>query len=357
MNELNLGALVACLLTAGATLSPAAFGQDTIRLTIASSHPTTVPWVGVMSSHVVPESNRRLEAIGSASRIDWTESYGGTLYKFDATLEAVEERLTDLGWVGTLWEEAKMPLQNVTFHTPFVSDDVGLVLGVINTLHAELPALREAWKDQEQVFLGASGIDTYHILTKSKLERFDQLQGKKIIAAGAVGNWLRGTGAVPIDAGLPDFYNLLKTGVADGVLIGYSGAAQFKLYEVAQHVTKVGIGAQMTGGLTINEDTWEDLPDDVQEVLRRLGEEYSRRQAEILAAKQAEWERQMAAAGATVATLPDAERRKWVEALPDLAAEWRAASLERGAAADEVLVAYMQSIRKAGAQPLRTWGQ
>ncbi len=95
-----------------ATLPSLGMAAETLRLTMASSHPTTLPWVGVLSEHVVGRSNERLAAAGGSYEIDWTESYGGALYKFDKTLEAVADGLTDMGWVGTLWEESKMPLQN-----------------------------------------------------------------------------------------------------------------------------------------------------------------------------------------------------------------------------------------------------
>ena len=54
----------ALALLAGAGL-PAALAADettTIHLTVASSHTTGLPWVGVMHTLVVPESNKRLAA-------------------------------------------------------------------------------------------------------------------------------------------------------------------------------------------------------------------------------------------------------------------------------------------------------
>ena len=86
--------------------------ETTIRLTVASSQGTTLAWVGAMRTLVVPELDRRLAARGSPYRIRWTEAYGGSLYKYGETLEGVSIGLTDMGWVGTLWELSKLPLQN-----------------------------------------------------------------------------------------------------------------------------------------------------------------------------------------------------------------------------------------------------
>lgn len=63
-----------------AALSCGLAQAETYNLTMASSHPTVLPWVGQLSTLVVAESNNRLEAMGSQDRIEWTESYGGALF-------------------------------------------------------------------------------------------------------------------------------------------------------------------------------------------------------------------------------------------------------------------------------------
>lgn len=60
---------------------------------------------------------------------------------FRTLLQGVADGLADAGWVGTLWEESKMPRQNITYYTPFVSDDVALLAEVIDGYHPEFPAL------------------------------------------------------------------------------------------------------------------------------------------------------------------------------------------------------------------------
>ena len=235
---------------------------ETFSLTMASSHPTVLPWVGQLSTLVVAETNSRLEAMGSEDRVEWTESYGGALYGFKDTLEAVGDGLTDAGWVGTLWEGSKMPLQNVTYFTPFVSDDLVATLKIMNELHKELPQLRQAWDDENVVFLGASGVETYHLFTNFPVTSLADLEGRKILAPGPSANWIKHLGAVPVNGALPTYYNQVQTGVADGMVVIITGAFPNKHYEVAPYVTLVGIGAQMTGGLGINKDVWETLSDD-----------------------------------------------------------------------------------------------
>lgn len=348
-------ALAVGLVTVTAANGNIAAQAETLRLTIASSHATTLPWVGVMHSHVVPESNRRLEAMGSTYRIKWTEAYGGSLYKYQNTLEAVEIGLTDIGWVGAVWEASKLPLQNVTYNNPFVTDDLPALLELFNELHDRMPALAKAWTDHNQMLLGASGVETYHLMTNFPVRRLDDLKGRKILAPGPSSTWLRGTGAVSVNGGLTTYYTQIRTGVADGVLTIVTGAYPYKLHEVAPFITLVNIGAQFNGGMAINLDTWKSLPREVQEILHQLGREYSRVMAREVMERYDLALEGMAREGATITTLAEAERAKWINGLPDLGSAWVAANERRGLPAAAVLAAFMDGVRARGGTPSRDW--
>jgi len=339
----------ALVLSTAATMGHA----ETYDLTMASSHPTVLPWVGQLSTLVVAESNARLEAMGSEDRIEWTEAYGGSLYGFKDTLEAVGDGLTDAGWVGTLWEGSKMPLQNVTYFTPFVSDDLVGTLQIMNELHREVPALQEAWEAQNVVFLGASGVETYHLMTNFPVNSLEDLRGRKILAPGPSANWIKHLGAVPVNGALPTYYNQVQTGVADGMVAILTGAFPNKHYEVVPYVTLVGLGAQMTGGLGINKDVWDGLSDDVRQVLTELGDAYTVAHAQEVEARYQSFLSQLPDVGATVTELPAAEVDAWAKTMPNLAAEWVEANADDGAA--EVLAAYMAKIREAGIEPRIDW--
>jgi TRAP-type C4-dicarboxylate transport system substrate-binding protein len=354
MGKFSIATLAAAALGFAAHAAHAA-DDGTIRLTIASSHSTSLAWVGTLHTLVVPEVNARLAAMGSPHRVRWTEAYGGSLYKFDNTLEAVEIGLADMGWVGTLWELSKMPLQNVTYYVPFATDDNRVAYDVINTLHATVPAMRDAWTAQNQKFLGASALDTYHLMTNFPVTSVEDLRGRKILAPGPSAAWLEGTGAVAVDGGLTTYYTQIQTGVADGVLTILSGAAPYRIHEVAPYITLVGLGSQVTGAFAVNLDTWNRLPEDVRNVLEALGPEYSKAVADDINARSEQAVARMTAEGATITELPLEERLKWLNAMPDIASRWADATEKRGIPAHEVIRAYMNALRERGEQPLRDW--
>jgi TRAP-type C4-dicarboxylate transport system substrate-binding protein len=203
--------------------------------------------------------------------------------------------------------------------------------------------------------LGASGVDTYHLLTTFPVTRFEDLRGRKILAPGPSAAWLEGTGAVAVNGGLSTYYTQIRTGVADGVLTILTGAYPYRIHEVAPYVTLVDIGAQFNGGLAMNKNTWDRLPEDVQHVFAELGRDYSRTMADEVAQRYDRALAAMTAEGTIVTTLPDDERRKWIEGLPDIAGRWVEATERRGYPARAVLEAFMNEFRSRGGQPLRDW--
>ena len=338
-----------------AALSPAPradTARKTLELTVAASHPATMPLVGVIKRHVVPEFSREMARLGY--RLDWIEAYG-TLFKWYDALEAVEIGLADLAWVGALWEPSKLPLQNITFQLPFITDDLHALVRAFNQIHDDVPAMREVWMAHNQIFLGASGVETYHVFTNFPLRTLDDLKGRKILAPGAAALWLKGTGAIAVDGALSSYYTQLSTGVADGTLSIVTGIYPFRIHEVVPYLTLVGIGAQIAGGLTVNRDTWERLPPQAHQVLKGLGREYS----ELAAAESLErYDRMLVAMqreGVTISTLAPAEKQRWIDGLPALGAQFVARNEAKGLPAAEVLRRLMAAIRATGAETMRDW--
>lgn len=326
---------------------------DEFSLTAGASHPPFVPWVSVLQKHVVPQSVERAAKAGH--KLDWTEAYAGALFDFQNALEGVEGGLADLAWVGTLWEPSKLPLTNVTFAAPFVTDDVVVAAEIQDEMYENVPALREQLEKYNQVYLGPQAIDGYVLITKKPIGSLDDLKGLKLYAPGAVARWLQGTGAVAVDGGLPVYYQGIEAGITDGAVVPGSGIFSFKLHEVAPHVTITSLGGCICGALTMNKDTWDRLPQELQAMFRQLGQEYGEMVARAIAENREKHFALLKENGATFSTLPMGEQRKWAQLIPDIAGEWVKRLEGQGLPAKEVLNAYVEGAKKRGAEPLRDW--
>ena len=112
----------------------------------------------------------------------------------------------------------------------------------------------------------------YDIYTKEPISGIADINGMKLSAPGVLGNWLRGTGANAVDGALTTFYTDIQTGVSDGVLTLALGALPTKLYEVAPYINRFDAGAAFSGAVAINRDTWDALPEEVQNAMIEAGE-------------------------------------------------------------------------------------
>ncbi|MFN6925252.1 MAG: C4-dicarboxylate TRAP transporter substrate-binding protein [Tabrizicola sp.] len=349
------------ILMASAMVIPgAAWAQENIDLTIASSHPTAIPWVGMMQTHFMAETDRLLAETGNY-KITWNEAFGGTLYKANATLSSVEQGVTDVGWVFSLLEGAELPLSQVSSYAPFATNNPPVQLAVMQELIDTIPELKAEWESHNLVVLGLTGTDSYDLYAKKPISSLADLNGMKISAPGVLGTWLSGTGANPVDGALTTFYTDIQTGVSDGVLSLALGVFPAKIYEVAPYITKVQMGTAFSGAIAINKDSWDALPEEVQDAMKKAGAYYTEAHGKDLLERPVAVTQKIIEAGATqnppvtLAELPQDQREAWVNALPDLAGN-RARDLDaKGLPGTKVMNAYMAGLKARGETPVRDW--
>lgn len=326
---------------------------ETWNFTIIAGHPPLTKGVSAISTHFVPEVSRRVAELGHT--INWTEAYAGAVATPTGVLEAVESGVAEFGYVPQLFEGDKLPLDQITYLTPFGTDDLIKLMGVIDQLYAEIPAMNEAWADNGQMVLAPVGIDTYHFVTKFPIETIDDLNGHKIGTAGLALNWLKGVDATPVAGALPDFYNSMSTGLYDGIMTFESVIAPYKFYEVAPYITKINFGAQYASALTVNLDTWNSLPEDVQQVIQEVADEYRDIAAESYRDGGAASLQQSVDGGAIISELSDEQRAAYAQKLPNIAREWADALDAQGKPGTEVLETYMRLSKEAGITHARDW--
>ena len=335
---------------------PAAATADSYTATIVAGHPPVFRWVKMIPEAFIPTVQAKLE--GTGHDVTFSEQYGGSLAGVGEELEAVEAGLAEIGACSSLFDPAKLAVQNVTYYTPFVSADADIVSDVMDELHADLPAMTAAYGDNGVVYLGAPiTIDDYLLMTNFPVNSLADLDGRKIAAPGAAINWLSGTGAVGVSGNLTTYYNEIKTGVYDGVIVFASAALPGKLYEVAPYVTRMGLGAQFAGGLCVNADWWESLPPEVQEAMKAGADAAKDWYKDNLSQAVTTAFEQMGANGATIQDAPEGMREEWAKNMDNSAKTWAAELDGQGKPASEVLSTYMTRMRDAGATPLRNWDQ
>lgn len=327
---------------------------EEIDTTLVAGHPPIFRWVKHASKTFIPAVNAALE--GSEFSVKWSEQYGGSLAKVGEELETVEEGLAEIGLVFNLFDPAKLAVQNVTYFTPFVSRDSNLIAELMDDLQENNADMKASWAENGLQYLGgAVSLDDYLLMTTFPVNNIADLKGRKIGAPGPAVNWLGGTGAVGVSGNLTTYYNEVKTGVYDGVIVFASAALPGKLHEVAPYVTKIGFGAQYAGGFAANKDWFDGLDSKVQQALFNAAKIESAAYQEDLDASVTKFLGIMATQGATIKEVDDAFRKEWAAGMENVAKIWATKLDADGKAGTAVLSAYMDKMRAAGAVPVRDW--
>lgn len=352
MKNILVAAVAAAVVVTG--IGGSAVAQESIKLAVIAGHPPLTLGVSRIRDLFIPEVDRQLAAAGKY-KIDWTQAYGGTVAKPPAVFEAIESGIGDIGYVPALFEGDKLPLEQITYVTPFGTADIGKLNGVMGKLREKIPEMNKAYVKHKQVWLAGIGVDDYHFVSKFPIRTSDDLNGKKIGTAGLAANWLKNTGAVSVAAGLPDYYNAMQTGVYEGIITFESAVNPYKFQEVAPYVTKVSFGAMSASVLTINKSRWDRLPAPVRKAITDAAAKY---ETDVAAAYQVAGEKSLeaaAAAGAKIEPFPEAERQRLASKLPNLAKAWAEDLDKRGFPGRKALDAYMALSREAGIRHARQW--
>ena len=200
-----------------ATVGALPAGAEEIKLTAISGHPPVTLGVAYLRDFYIPEVNKRLAAAGK-HKIAWTEAYGGSVAKPAAVLEAIEKGIGDVGYMPALFEADKLPLDQITYVTPFGSGDLPKVIQVsVNCASASPRSTRPMSNTSWSIWpASASTIITWSRNFRSPAGPIST--AKNSAPPASLRNWLKGTGAVPVSGALTTYYNSLQTGVIDGII-------------------------------------------------------------------------------------------------------------------------------------------
>jgi len=333
-----------------------AFAEETIKAVVIDGYPARALWVKEFTNFFIPEVDKRLAAAGNY-KMDWQESYGGSIVKPKGVLEGIELGLGDIGIVTTIFHSSKLPSQAISAVTPFVAADARAVAKAVDEIAKEFPTMQNEFAAQNQVYL-ATGVvlDTYQLFSKNPINSLKDIEGGKVAGAGMNLRYLEGIkGAAGVRGGLTDFYNMLQTGLVDHAMLWPEAAKTFKIAEVAPYMLRADLGAVNSKTITVNKDYWDGLPDEVKGTLKEVAVAYRDHVAGLAMDRASASRDAYTAAGGTIVDIDPAEREAWANAIPDIAAEWAANLDGKGEPGTDMLNAYMSKLKAAGFTPVRDW--
>ncbi|MFB4162285.1 C4-dicarboxylate TRAP transporter substrate-binding protein [Alteribacillus sp. JSM 102045] len=314
--------------------------EEVISLQVGSAYSPQLPWTNSLKNFFIPEVNKALQ--DTNYKINWTENYSGTVAKAGEELGAVKNGLLDIAFVVSPFEVSALPISNIGYNVPFSSGDPVVVSKAINALNEKYPELSEEYNKANQKLLGLGTTEDYAIQTKFPVKSFNDLKGETIAAVGSNIKWIEPLGVTPVQAALAEMYQSLQSGVYKGVVAAPTSVTGTKLYEQAEYFTEIGFGCAVIGGLTINQDTFDNLPSEVQEVIVEVGVQFPLAMAELSNNETDEALKEIEDGGGTLSTLPNEERKKIAKLLSDIPNSYAEELNKKGLPGSEIMKDYIQ---------------
>jgi TRAP-type transport system periplasmic protein len=194
------------------------------------------------------------------------------------TFDAVRDGLVDLSYVTASYTPARHVL-------PIMAELPGAgETALINSVAYSRIYWKHFHKVGEYKGVKLLGVFTHgpgQLFTKKPVNSIADVQGMKIrTGGGAAEQVARALGASAFVKPAPESYELLKSGVADGVFFPMESIISFKLDTVLEQATLFPGGMYSSAfGFFMNEDQWNKLPKQDQEALEKISGEWIARHA------------------------------------------------------------------------------
>jgi TRAP-type C4-dicarboxylate transport system substrate-binding protein len=340
--HLKTAGLAAC----ASLIATGALAED-ITLRIGSGHPPTVVYAGLIQSYFQTELKKRVEE-RTDHTINFVEGYSGSIVKVTEVLEGVQDGIIDIGGMCFCFEPSNLPLHAFQVMLPFGTMDPEVSLKTAQDVYKQVPYLQNVFEEKfNQKLLSRIADGGYNLGTSFAWDDLADLQGQKIAGAGLNLNWLEYAGVSPVQSSLATAYTEMKTNVYEGWIMFPSAWVNLKLYEPGPYYTLIGFGSITWHGLTINMDTWNDLPNDVQEIMLEVAADYEEQTGTV---NKDEYDRYIAELREliTVNEIDPEVRKDWAESLADWPQKTAAELDAQELPASEVLNLTLDAAEKNG---------
>jgi len=200
----------------------------------------------------------------SEGRIEVEIYPGGTLSKPPAQYDAVINRIADVTATVQGYTANRFPLTQLV-ELPGIVKTAEQGSCIIQSLYDE-GLIDHEYEQTHPVFLFTHGQGHLHT-SETPIRKPSDLEGLRIRRpTQVVASLLEELGAAPVGMPAPQSYQSMQRGVIDGVALPWEGVFSFRINELANHHTEIGLYS-LSFVVTMNKQIYNSMPKDLQQVI------------------------------------------------------------------------------------------
>ncbi len=344
-----VGATTAGLVAFSAASQAASVKGNNITLRIGSGHPPFITYVKSASKFFVPNVKRRVAA-ETKYKVNFKEHYAGTVVNVFDTLEGTQDGRLDIGAWCVCFDDDKAMALNLGYYVPFGEPNAVKAGAVFDKIVQKFPSIaQDLEKRYKQKLLAVSGFNNYGLLSSFDWKKFEDLKGRKVLAAGPNLPWV--AAGIPVRTTIPKAAQQMQTGVGEAIILFPDTDYKLKLHEAIKggYYTITDFGAVTQIALTMNLRARKKLP---AEVVKIIDEEAKKYHTQSLTASQNDhsWGiEKLKAAGTKIQVIDPAAKKAWAQKLaPWVNSRAQAVSKKKNINMGEIMRAYIAGTKAGG---------
>lgn len=291
----------------------------------------------VLATQWAEEINKRTNG-----RVKITMFPGGTLTPADKCYDGVVKGLSDIGMSVVSYTRGRFPLTEV-IDLPLGYKSGLAATKLVNAFYKKFKP--KEFDDTKVMYLHAHGPGILH--TKKPVAKLEDLKGVKIRSTGTVAKIVGALGATPVAMPMPETYDALQKGIAEGVMCPVEALEGWKLGEVIKSTTlNYGSAYTIAFFVVMNKDRWNSLPSDVQKIIEQINEEWIEKTGKSWDEIDTSGMQFTKKLGNQVIQLSKEEDDRWVKAVQPVFDDYVKSMKEKGLPGEEALKFCLEELKK-----------
>jgi TRAP-type C4-dicarboxylate transport system substrate-binding protein len=269
--------------------------------------------------------------------------HGGTLTPAATCYDGVTKGLSDIGFSVLSYTLGRFPLSEV-IDLPVGYKSGTAATKLINAFYKKFQP--KELQDTQVMYLHGHGPALVHT-NKKPIKTLEDLKGVKIRGTGTVAKIIGALGGTPVAMPMPETYDALSKGIAEGVMCPIEALDGWKLAEVLKYTTQSYPTAYTIGFFVVmNKDKWNSLPPDVQKVITQVNDEFVVKQGKVWDDIDVTGMEVAKSKGVQTIPLAKEEEAKWIKAVEPMFDDYVKRMKEKGLPGEEALKFCKEELKK-----------